>query len=91
MSIRKSMRYIDAQCILIFTMSINKHLDCRKRMCDEHEECRTIVDMNDSFSPIYESGHACDNELKATVHDNGNDNNDNTCARSGVSVLSAVW
>jgi len=41
-----------------------------------------------NVSLISESGHACDNELKA---DNENDNNDDTCARSGVSVLSAVW
>lgn len=45
-----------------------------------------------NVSLISESGHAYDNELKvADVRDNENDNNDDTCARSGVSVLSAVW
>jgi len=46
-----------------------------------------MMNVNDSL--ISELGHACNNELKAD--DNENDNNDDTCARSGVSVLSAVW
>jgi len=48
-----------------------------------------MMNVNDSL--ISELSHACNNELKADEHDNENDNNDDTCARSGVSVLSAVW
>lgn len=54
-----------------------------------------MIMLFDSLIYIYliNSGHACDRTITKNDVENANenDNNDNTCARSGVSVLSAIW